>query len=112
MEEINILNKFVPYSADWKKERHVWFGIDIRSQIEYIDFVHVSKLNFDWWDSNKLHIQYWGIQRLQRRIRRRHKRNKAARIIQAGCENWLYKPICRDNTMGIVLKIGLKMKIA
>ena len=31
------------------------------------------------------------------------KLNDAARIIQKHCHNWLYKPICRDNTCGINL---------
>ena len=28
------------------------------------------------------------------------------RIIQQGCHNWLYKPLCKDGTTGIVIKLG------
>ena len=37
-----------------------------------------------------------------------HKHN-AAKIIQRGMHNWLWKPICKDGTMGINLRLGLKM---
>jgi ankyrin repeat protein len=29
------------------------------------------------------------------------RRNHAARVIQKGCENWLWKPLCKDGTLGI-----------
>ena len=29
-------------------------------------------------------------------------RNKVASIIQKGCENWLWKPICNNGTIGII----------
>ena len=35
-------------------------------------------------------------------------KNEKARIIQAGCENWLYKPYCNDNTIGIVPRLSMK----
>jgi len=35
-------------------------------------------------------------------------KNEKARIIQAGCENWLYKPYCNDNTIGIVPRLAMK----
>jgi ankyrin repeat protein len=34
-------------------------------------------------------------------------KEKSARIIQAGCENWLYKPMGRDGKPGIHMKLGL-----
>lgn len=34
------------------------------------------------------------------------RRNKAARIIQKGCHNWLYAPICKDGTIGINCRLG------
>jgi hypothetical protein len=36
-------------------------------------------------------------------------RDKAARKIQEYCHNWLWKPICKDGTMGINLRLGLTM---
>jgi hypothetical protein len=35
-------------------------------------------------------------------------RNRAARIIQQACENWLYSPMCKDKTIGIVPRLGFK----
>jgi len=35
--------------------------------------------------------------------------NKAARIIQQGCHNWLYKPVTADGKYGINMRIGMKM---
>ena len=36
----------------------------------------------------------------------------AARIIQKGCHNWLYAPVCKDETIGIVPRLGIKaMKV-
>jgi len=29
------------------------------------------------------------------------KRNNAARVIQNGCHNWIWSPLCKDNTVGI-----------
>lgn len=37
------------------------------------------------------------------------KKHKAACIIQKGCHNWLYAPICKDGTIGINCKIGWKL---
>jgi ankyrin repeat protein len=31
--------------------------------------------------------------------------NYAAKVIQRGCHNWLYSPMCRDNTIGIVPRL-------
>ena len=36
------------------------------------------------------------------------KRQNAAKIIQAGCDNWLYKPKCKDNTVGIIPRLDAK----
>jgi hypothetical protein len=41
-------------------------------------------------------------------MRIRFKRNKAARIIQNGCHNWLWKTECKDGAMGIVLRLSLR----
>ena len=73
---------------------------------------HVDNIPIEWWERrggfriNKYNL----IKRLQRRIRSRirFKRNKAARIIQQACHNWLWKTECRDGTMGIVLRLSLR----
>lgn len=36
------------------------------------------------------------------------KREVAARIIQKACANWIDKPICKDGTHGISVRIGLR----
>ena len=35
-------------------------------------------------------------------------KNKAARIIQNKCFNWIWKPICRDGQFGIQVKLTKK----
>ena len=40
--------------------------------------------------------------------KKRDKEDKAARIIQKGCENWLWKPLCKDGTIGIMPRIAMK----
>ena len=76
-------------------------------KIKYIDNISIGQLNFSN-DHRNFIRQYNIIKRLQRRIKRRTKREKAAKIIQAGCENWLYKPYCNDNTIGIVPRLAMK----
>ena len=39
------------------------------------------------------------------------KQNKAARIIQKGCENWLYKPILKDGKNGIVPRLAMRSNL-
>ena len=34
-------------------------------------------------------------------------RKWAAKVIARGCHDWLYKPKCKDNTIGIVPRIHL-----
>ena len=75
--------------------------------IKYIDNIPIEQLNFsnDW----EFIRQYNILKRIQRRMKLRYKiKNKKARIIQAGCENWLYKPYCNDNTIGIVPRLAMK----
>lgn len=36
------------------------------------------------------------------------KMEKSAKIIQRGCYNWLWKPVCKDGKPGINVKIGYK----
>ena len=44
------------------------------------------------------------IQRLW--LKKLFRRNYAARIIQRGCLNWLWKPICNDGKYGIKLSLA------
>jgi hypothetical protein len=45
---------------------------------------------------------YQVVRRIQKRIKRRHANKvKAMTIIQKGCHNWIWKPLCNDGTIGI-----------
>ena len=47
------------------------------------------------------------IRRFQIRFRKKFEtKTKAAKTIQKACHNWLYSPICKDNTYCISLRIG------
>ena len=46
-------------------------------------------------------------QRGWKRYRERKQRDQAARKIQKACDNWLFKPKCRDGTIGIVPRLIL-----
>jgi hypothetical protein len=50
------------------------------------------------------------IKKIQRCWKQYYQRklDRAARRIQNGCENWLYKPVCRDMTIGIVPRLMLE----
>jgi hypothetical protein len=58
--------------------------------------------------ANDLDIKWYN--KLKHLQRRQHLRfilqSKSATIIQMGCESWLWKPMCRDTTPGINVKIG------
>ena len=47
------------------------------------------------------------IQKAYNLYRFRKQRDNAARIIQKGCENWLYKPILNDGRPGIVPRLAM-----
>jgi hypothetical protein len=36
------------------------------------------------------------------------KRRDSVIIIQRNCHNWLWKPICRDNTIGINCRLSME----
>jgi hypothetical protein len=36
------------------------------------------------------------------------KKSAATRLIMEGCHNWLYKPVCKDGTIGIVPRLQMK----
>ena len=70
----------------------------------------VDDISIEWFEQRGgFNLQWYNtIKRLQRRQRLRFKRNKSAKIIQKGCHNWLWKPICNDGTHGVHCRIGLK----
>lgn len=48
------------------------------------------------------------VDHFEKKLYRYLTKEQAARIIQKGCHNWLYKPNCKDNTIGIVPRLGFK----
>lgn len=75
-------------------------------KVKYVDDIPIDQLNFQRWNFIE---RYNIIKKLQRRMKIRYKiKNEKAKIIQAGCENWLYKPYCNDNTIGIVPRLSMK----
>ena len=73
----------------------------------------VDNLSIDWFrEGNRKGFSldfYNTIKRLQRRHRIRYRlKNKAARIIQNGCHDWVWKPILKDGKNGIYVRLSLK----
>ena len=72
----------------------------------YVD--NVSMENFE--EIKNVFRTYSLIRRFQIRwrIRTRCKKERAAKIIQRGLHNWLWKPVCRDGTVGIGARLSWK----
>ncbi len=51
---------------------------------------------------------YWGEGGLSRNTFKKSIEDEAARTIQRGCHNWLWKPKCNDGTLGINVRLSLK----
>ena len=81
-----------------------FFFFDI-GKIEFVDNIPFSYFN------NKFDLLWYNkIKRFQRLIRRRHnKKVNAVKKIQRNCENWLWKPLCKDNTIGINIRLIQKL---
>ena len=96
----NITSKFIEKHMD---KPWVWgqYGISSNPNItpEFIE-KHMDK---PW---------YWGLLGLSSntfsKIIEYEKQNNAALIIQKGCHNWLWKPKCKDNTIGINVRNSLR----
>ncbi|KAJ3376759.1 hypothetical protein HDU92_009042, partial [Lobulomyces angularis] len=75
----------------------------VRVLIESVDDVP-----YDFWSEFSLK-GYQAVKRIQKRLSRRHKfKINAVRRIQAGCRNWIWKPLCKDGTIGIRPRLDLK----
>ncbi len=61
-------------------------------------------------DFIELHTQYYARTLIcQRQVKKwLRRRNRAARIIQKGCHNWLYKGQTKDSKMGIICRLSIK----
>ena len=82
--------------------------IFLKDEIKFVDNVSVNDINFE-----KFNIQRYNIiRKLQRRMKIRYRiKTEKIKIIQKCCENWLFKPICDDGTIGISLRIGLRKEL-
>ena len=69
--------------------------------IKYVDDILFSSINFSL-------KGYQAIKRIQKRMKRRYKRNDAARTIQKHCHNWLWSPKCKDGSTCINIRLSLK----
>ena len=65
------------------------------------DYLEIDEIDEYYINSFKLLKKYYNFETIQ-------KRNNAAKIIHKGCHNWLYAPVCKDNSIGIVPKLMLK----
>ena len=75
------------------------------NQITHVDDLEIRRFNGGTFDLK----MYNAIKRIQKRIRRRiARRNAAAYVIHNGCYNWIWKPITRDDKLGIDLRLGMK----
>ena len=67
-----------------------------------IDNVSIQDVKFELYN-------YSNFKRLQNCIKRNFKRRTiAAKIIQKGSYNWVFKAVCKDSTLGINYRIGLR----
>ena len=97
-QNLNITWKFVEKNLDKQWD---WKSL---SQSETIIWKIIEKNLDKPWDWSYLSGNTFNYkQRLKR-----YKEDKAARIIQKGCHNWLWSPKCKDGTIGISVKIAWK----
>ena len=68
--------------------------------VTHVDNVKISQINFTL-------KGYQAIRRLQIRMKVRYK-IKCIIKIQRACHNWVFSPVCKDNTVGIRLRLDLK----
>ena len=69
----------------------------------------IDNIPFEWFDGQFTLKKYNTIKRIQIKIKKRFiLKNKATRIIQYACENWIWKPICKDGKMGINCRLSIK----
>lgn len=73
-----------------------------KNSVKYVDNVEINRINFTL-------RGYSAIKRIQFRMKRRFKiKNKAAKVIQAGMHNWLFKPYLNDGKNGIVPRLAMR----
>ena len=89
------------FGTNCNTSEHYAFG-EIEN-IQKLDKEMVYVLNVPFFIANGLNISNENYNNTIEKIQQ----NNAAKIIQRACHNWLWKPICNDNTYGINLRLGL-----
>ena len=97
------------------------FGCD-SNQIQKLENLPLGLKYFSYYDNPIVSVDsvsdkevkfkisnYSNFKRIQNRIKRNFKRREtAAKIIQKGTYNWVFKAVCKDSKLGINFKLGLK----
>jgi hypothetical protein len=86
-------------------ESYYYSGVYIEYNIPYRNYNYNHKRRYIKQELNKIiKIHLKKVKELEEIT----KINETARVIQKGCENWLWKPITRDGKLGINARLGLK----
>ncbi|KAJ3382203.1 hypothetical protein HDU92_004887, partial [Lobulomyces angularis] len=88
-----------------KKIENLPFGLTTFSYVRYfvreIDNISMNEINFSL-------LGYQSLKRVQKRLKMRYSAiRRAAKVIHAGCFNWIWKPICNDGSIGIRPRLDL-----
>ena len=102
----NLLTKFDCSDNQIQKIENLPLGLKYISYddnpINSIDCVSDKEVNF------KIN-NYSNLKRVQLRMKRNFKpREAAAKIIQRGAYNWVFKAVCKDSKFGVNFRIGLR----
>ena len=81
-------------------------SIAYNHHVKYIDNLLIT-----WLDEHRICItwpMYFILKKYQRNIKLKYQRKlNAIRLIQKNCYNWIWKPTCKDGTIGIRLRLDL-----
>ena len=68
----------------------------------------IDNIPFEWFNRNFSLSWYNCIKIFQRKFKLRFARKTAAILIGNACHDWIYAPICKDGTVGIVPRLLIK----
>ena len=122
IDGLTICHPFQPYNLEflkslynpsllyWKELRIAYKVFKIQSNITRIEYRALSNIMFFFDMFTNVYNMEVKIEINDELIKKVKvlQENRAARIIQNGCHNWLYNPKCRDGTIGIVPNLSLK----
>jgi Leucine-rich repeat (LRR) protein len=77
--------------------------------IRHSTLYKIDNVELDWFTNKRIKFTYkcyMIIKKLQRKLKNQFQiKLRAILIIQRGCHNWIWKPVCKDGTVGIRLKL-------